>query len=180
MTTNVFRRVSLRRILAPVVLVTALAAVATPASADGEINTGYFGRVAIKGYDPVAYFTEAQAVQGTEEHSVEWLGAIWHFTTAENKQLFAAEPLRYAPQYGGYCAVGMASGTLTNDIDPEAWDIIEGKLYLNYSKTVTSHLNPDTISAADGHWSRIRAAAPSASSREELTASPRSILASPD
>ena len=95
-----------------------------PVHAQSLVNTGYFGNVAIKGYDPVAYFTRGQAVQGDEHHSVKWLGARWRFASEEHKDLFVADPIRYAPQYGGHCATGMAiHGGLTKDIDPEAWAI---------------------------------------------------------
>jgi YHS domain-containing protein len=102
------------------------------AAAGEVVNTGYFGDVAIKGYDPVAYFTQQKAVEGSAEFSHRWLGAEWHFASAENRDLFIADPVKYAPQYGGYCADGVSFGTITTNIDPEAWRIIEGKLYLSY------------------------------------------------
>ena len=98
----------------------------------GEINTGYFGNVAIKGYDPVAYFTESKAVKGEPGISHEWLGATWQFSSEKHKAMFSQNPIQYAPQYGGHCADGVAYGDLTTNIDPDAWRIIEGKLYLNY------------------------------------------------
>ena len=61
-----------------------------------------------------------------------WLGATWHFASAENRDLFEADPVKYAPQYGGHCADGVSFGTITTNIDPKAWRIIEGKLYLSY------------------------------------------------
>ena len=69
----------------------------------GEINTGYFGNVAIKGYDPVAYFTEQRAVKGAEGISHSWLGADWKFSSEKHKNLFSESPVKYAPQYGGFC-----------------------------------------------------------------------------
>ena len=95
----------------------------------GEINTGSRGSVAIKGYDPVAYFTEQRAVMGELTISHEWLGAIWRFSNEKHKTLFTRDPVKYAPQYGGYCADGVTYGVLVTDIDPEAWRIINGKLY---------------------------------------------------
>ncbi|MGO4838379.1 YHS domain-containing (seleno)protein, partial [Rhizobiaceae sp. 2RAB30] len=82
--------------------------------------------------DPVSYFTENKAVEGLAEFSYRWLGAEWHFTSAENRDLFKADPVKYAPQYGGYCADGVSFGTITTNIDPKAWRIIDGKLYLSY------------------------------------------------
>lgn len=89
-------------------------------------------RVAIKGYDTVAYFLESRPVPGSEKFSYEWEDAYWHFASAENRELFQANPARYSPQFGGYCAMGIAFGQYV-DIDPEAWTIVDGKLYLNKS-----------------------------------------------
>ena len=125
--------------------------------ADTKINTGYFGNVAIKGYDPVAYFTEGEAMEGSEDHALKWLGAKWYFTSNEHREMFEASPVKYAPQYGGHCATGMAiHGGLTKDIDPEAWAIIDNKLYLNYSK-VTKKLMDDGKAGpekADAKWKK--------------------------
>lgn len=159
MTTAIVQQTSFCRLLAWALALIVLTAAALPAGADDEVNTGYFGRVAIGGYDPVSYFTEARAVRGRQGHVYEWLGAIWHFSTEENKRMFAAEPLRYAPQYGGYCAIGVSEGTRTIDIDPEAWAIIDGKLYLNYSKSALGALNGKRIRAADEHWRTMQAEA---------------------
>jgi len=100
----------------------------------GEINKGYFGDLAIDGYDPVAYFTEQRAMKGSEDISHNWLGAEWAFSSEKHKKLFSENPVKYAPQYGGYCADGIAYGDITANIDPEAWRIIDGKLYLNYDQ----------------------------------------------
>ena len=131
---------------------------ATPASTwAGEINTGYFGNVAIQGYDTVAYFTEGKALKGTEAHSVKWLGAHWRFASDKHKQLFIANPQTYAPQYGGHCATGLAiHGNLTKDIDPEAWTIIDGKLYFNYSKETNRLLTDDVVSLekSEENWAK--------------------------
>ena len=89
--------------------------------------------VAIKGYDTVAYFTEGNAVKGDKQFAHIWEDATWQFASASNRDLFTANPERYAPQYGGYCALGLAAGEYA-DIDPGSWTIVEGKLYLNKSK----------------------------------------------
>ena len=73
-----------------------------------EYNTGYFGRVAIEGYDPVAYFTEGKAHKGSPNFSTEWDGVIWHFASAEHRDLFVKHPTAYAPQFGGLCTEGVA------------------------------------------------------------------------
>ncbi len=162
-TPTITSRRLLRAALPSIAVVVALSGPAAKLYADGpsgaQINTGYFGTVAIKGYDPVSYFTDAKAVRGSAEHMVEWLGAVWYFASEEHKLRFAANPVEFAPQYGGYCAIGMAGDTRTNDIDPEAWTIIDGKLYLSYSKEVGNLLNHDTILAADTNWLKFRASA---------------------
>jgi len=91
--------------------------------------------VAIKGYDPVAYFTQSKPVKGSSTFTHHWMNSTWWFASAEDRDEFARDPEKYAPQYGGYCACGVSQGH-TAPIDPEAWTIIEGKLYLNYSKGV--------------------------------------------
>lgn len=96
------------------------------------INTKAQPPVAIKGYDPVAYFEQQKPVKGSAEHSYQWQAATWHFASAENRQAFVDDPVKYAPQYGGWCAFAMARGKKV-DIDPDAWAIVDDKLYLNYS-----------------------------------------------
>jgi YHS domain-containing protein len=124
-----------------------------------KINTGYFGNVAIKGYDPVAYFTRHQAVRGSEQYSLDWLGAEWHFASSEHRALFAASPVKYAPQYGGHCADGIAYGDRTTNIDPKAWRIIEGKLYLNYDQGSAAELEevPGQLEKVKANWPKVRA-----------------------
>ena len=100
----------------------------------GEINTGRAGGLAIMGYEPVAYFTEHRPMMGSEEISHKWLGAEWRFVSEKHKKLFSESPAKYAPQYGGHCADGVAWGVLVTIIDPVAWRIIEGKLYLSYDQ----------------------------------------------
>lgn len=125
--------------------------------AEEFVNTGYFGDVAIKGYDPVAYFTENRAVEGSDEFAYRWLGATWRFTSAENRDLFASEPLKYAPQYGGHCADGVSFGTITTNIDPKAWRIIEGKLYLSYDPGAADGFEktPSKVVNSQKYWPEV-------------------------
>jgi YHS domain-containing protein len=109
-----------------------LVSCSTPASIP-PINRTAAG-VAIKGYDPVAYFTMGRPVAGQDALQYSWRGARWSFATREHLEMFQDNPERYAPQYGGYCAYAVSQGT-TADIDPESWAIVDNKLYLN--------LNPD-------------------------------------
>ena len=138
----------------------ALASFAQIASAADQevVNTGYFGDVAIKGYDPVAYFTQNQAVQGSPKFSSHWLGATWYFASAENRDLFIREPVKYAPQYGGHCADGVSLGTITTNIDPKAWRIIEGKLYLSYDPGAADGFekNPSKVVDSQKYWPEVQ------------------------
>jgi len=128
---------------------------AVPAFADGKIFTR--GGEAISGYDPVAYFTEGKPVEGKDDISFDWNGATWTFASVENREMFAANPEKYAPQYGGYCAYGASKGAAAKT-EPDAWSIIDGKLYLNYSDDVKARWLQDIpgyIKTADENWPEI-------------------------
>ncbi|NJN21151.1 MAG: YHS domain-containing protein [Leptolyngbya sp. RL_3_1] len=115
------------------------------------------GGIALKGADPVAYFTDATYVAGDAAHSYDWNGATWHFASAENRDQFASDPEKYAPQYGGYCAWAVSQGN-TAAIDPNAWEIVDGKLYLNYNQKVKDRWVediPGNISQADQNWPQV-------------------------
>lgn len=112
---------------------------------------------AIRGYDPVAYFTQGKPVRGSDAHAHGWNGAEWHFSSEENRAAFAADPEAYAPQYGGYCAWAVAEG-YTASVDPDAWRIVDGKLYLNYSRGVQRRWErdvPGNITRADANWPEV-------------------------
>jgi YHS domain-containing protein len=109
---------------------------------------------AINGYDPVAYFLQNKAVPGNDSYSTEWSGSKWKFISQANLDSFKIAPERYAPQYGGYCAYG-CSENHKSPTDPNAFTIVGGKLYLNYSLKVKEFWLKDTsgkIKAADGYW----------------------------
>lgn len=140
-----------RFFLGAFVLATALAV-----RAEKPVNTTFLG-VAIKGYDPVAYFTDGKAVKGDPDHSFEWNGAEWRFASAAHRDLFKADPVKYAPQYGGYCAWAVSRG-YTAGIDPDAWKIVNGRLYLNYSLKVQKQWAediPGNIAKAEENWPKI-------------------------
>lgn len=129
-----------------------------PACAKDLINQP-FGGIAIQGYDPVAYFTDGQAVKGSDEFAYEWLGAVWHFASAEHREIFAADPVKYAPQYGGYCASAMVGGEAAT-ASAEDWRIVDGKLYLFYSHDGLqewANNAPDEIKNADAKWGLLKA-----------------------
>ena len=88
--------------------------------------------IAVDGSDVVAYFTQGMPVAGSADISYDWMGATWLFSTEENRDMFAATPDAYAPQFGGYCAYAVSQGYTAPTI-PEAWRIVDGKLYLNFS-----------------------------------------------
>lgn len=128
---------------------------ALPAMAAGKVSTDW-GK-AVSGYDPVAYFTEGMPVEGRSEYALEWNGATWLFASAENRGLFKSMPEKYAPQFGGYCAWAVSQG-YTAQSDPEAWKIVDGKLYLNYSKSVQERWSKNIAgNIADGekNWPGI-------------------------
>lgn len=114
---------------------------------------------AIRGIDPVAYFTEGSPVAGSPEHTLMWRGAEWRFASAENMATFEMDPEAYAPQYGGYCAYAVSKGGIAKT-DPEAWTIHDGKLYLNFNLTVRgiwSEDIPGNVMKADANWPSVLA-----------------------
>ncbi len=115
-----------------------------------NVNDGF----ALHGYDPVAYFTKGEPTPGQDRFTAEYQGATYRFATAENRDRFAADPANYAPQYGGYCAFGTAMGRKF-DGDPQAWSVVDGKLYLNLNKKVQTRWkeNPEGfIRGANHNW----------------------------
>lgn len=113
-------------------------AVAWAAPPINTLKTGIFGGgsdVAILGYDPVAYFTVDKPVKGQDRFATVWKGAKWKFSSQANLDLFKSEPDKYAPQYGGYCAYGVAQDNLVS-IEPDKFKVLDGKLYLNYNAEV--------------------------------------------
>ncbi|MCU0854511.1 MAG: YHS domain protein [Rhodobacteraceae bacterium] len=140
------RRLALAALGAALVLPRAARAATPPVYAEGGI--------AIDGTDAVAYFTQAAPVAGLAEHQVEWQGAIWRFVSEANRAAFAADPSAYAPQYGGWCAWAVAEGYTASTV-PEAWAIVDDRLYLNYSRRVQRQWSrdiPGNIARADANW----------------------------
>lgn len=127
-----------------------------PAFAAKPVNTNLAG-AAVEGTDVVAYFTQGKPVKGSTEFTYEWNGAMWQFASAEHRALFAQDPETYAPQYGGYCAYAVAQGA-TAGIDPTAWTIHEGKLYLNLSPGTQERWKKNSagfINKADVNWPKL-------------------------
>jgi YHS domain-containing protein len=116
-----------------------------PASAqdDGTLRKKHYNlesNIAIKGYDPVAYFTQNKAAKGKKELSVSHQGIVYYFASAQNKEAFKAAPYKYEPEYGGWCAYAMGNSGEKVTIDPETFKLINGKLYLFYNRYFTNTL----------------------------------------
>jgi len=115
------------------------------------------GGVAIKGYDTVAYFQDGKAIKGDESFNFQWHNLTWYFKTRENRDLFAANPEKFAPQYDGYCAWAMTEERKAVT-DPEVWKIVDGKLYLNCSMAAYEKWSkdiPGNIEKADANWLKL-------------------------
>ena len=128
-------------------------------SVAGEDDKPVRARVAIEGYDPVAYFTDSRPVKGSPAFSSEFDDVVYYFVNAEHKKMFAADPDRYAPQYSGYCAAALSKGYKAT-IDPASWTISNGKLYVFHSKDGLSLFAEDSagmIAKADAHWATLKA-----------------------
>ena len=125
--------------------------------AAGESSVDSSG-LALKGYDPVAYFTENKPAKGKAEFTARHEGATYRFASAANRDAFAAAPAKYSPQYGGYCAFGVASGYKA-PIEPDAWTVVDGKLYLNYNQSVRRQWSgdiPGYLRKAAANWPQVR------------------------
>ncbi len=112
------------------------------------------GGVAIQGYDPVAFFTDHKPVKGREEFPARYNGAYYYFASKEHRDLFKADPAKYEPVFGGYCAFGVSRGKLV-EIDVDAFQIVDGRLLLQYSKGVRDDFNKDTkgnLEKAQANW----------------------------
>lgn len=130
---------------------------AQPRAAKPAVFTDIVKGVAVGGYDPVAYFTDGKPVKGRTDITLQHEGAEWRFASAANRDAFRADPARYAPQYGGYCAWAVASG-YTAKGDPDAWTISGGKLYLNYNKSVQKSWEKDiagNVKKGDANWPKV-------------------------
>ncbi len=148
---------SIRRLFIAVLLPAAMLVHALPAAAKEPVFTASFSDLAIRGYDPVAYFTEGRPTEGKDGFEFDWKGATWRFANQENLDAFKANPAAYAPQFGGYCAWAVSQGYTASTV-PEAWRIVDGKLYLNYSKGVQARWEqdvPGNIAKANRNWPTV-------------------------
>lgn len=122
--------------------------------------------VAVKGYDVVSYVNDNKAVEGSKDHAAEYNGVTYYFSTAENKDTFTKSPERYLPQYGGWCAYGVAAANQKFPVDPQVFKVVDGKLYLFFNgETPDGPLNTvvpwnedeaDLIKKADTNWPAVK------------------------
>ena len=150
----------LKGALAALAISVALPAAALAAGFDVNVTTT---DLALRGYDPVSYFTDGAPTPGEIDITAEHQGATYRFASAEHKAMFEADPAKYAPQYGGYCAFGLAQG-YKFDGDPQVWKIVDDKLYLNLSSKVSTIWQqdvPGNIENADAKWQMVKDADPS-------------------
>lgn len=152
--TSAFRKLALGATLA--------LSLATSALAGGvDTNTTTTG-LALRGVDPVTYFTDGAPKEGDFQITAMHDGAMYRFVSEENKAKFEADPAKYLPQYGGYCAMGAAMG-MKLDGDPDLWHIVDGKLYLNVAPAIAKKWEADAanmIQQADAKWADIKDKAP--------------------
>lgn len=149
-------------LIAVAVLIVAIAGFATVKKVS-PVGWGWWGTtntssgVALQGYDPVSYFDGESPSKGSDQHAFDWNGASWHFSSAANQQRFAADPSRFAPQFGGFCAFAVGKG-FTADPMPEAWHIEDGKLYvfadLNVRDDWVAALSEGSRQQSEENWAR--------------------------
>ena len=153
-------RASLLAVTTAIALSAALAPIAAHAydeNSTAAVNVDAKG-VGLQGHDPVAYFTAGAPTAGKAEFNAAHAGVTYHFASAANRDAFKADPAKYAPQYGGFCAWAVSNDD-TADIDPNAWKIVNGKLYLNYSLEIQKKWEadiPGNVAKADKNWPALR------------------------
>jgi YHS domain-containing protein len=156
-----------RRFLSGAALVAAMAlpwpALAYDENSSSDVNVDANG-LALKGYDPVAYFNASAPARGQSQFSARHQGATYWFVSAANRDAFAANPGRYAPAFGGFCAMGVALEKKL-DVDPQAWRVVDGRLYLNVNKDVQKRWLddvPGNLATANRNWPALKNKVPKA------------------
>lgn len=146
-----------RTLLATIIAIPMLLPATASFAGKAAVFTGLVDGTGAGGYDVVAYQAENAAKAGNEGIVAEFQGVNYRFVSQANRTMFTADPVKYVPAYGGYCAYAVSQG-YTAKIDPEAFTVVDGKLYLNYSKNIQSKSQQDTaghISAANGNWPKV-------------------------
>jgi YHS domain-containing protein len=158
-------RTTITRWIAGIVLAQALLCIVTPIAGAGEkLLAVDSNHIAIKGYDTVAYFTDGRAVKGSSQFEYVYDDARWLFSNSAHREMFVADPDRYMPRYGSYCAACIATKTCAalfpaHPADPEAWTIVDGKLYMFGGKNVIDRWRADSaenIRQGNAHWTAIQ------------------------
>jgi YHS domain-containing protein len=148
----------MRTLFAVAVLALTALFAAAPAHAEQQpVHTALLSRVAVGGYDPVAYFTDGRPVRGASQFSIVHQGYEYRFASAEHLAAFRANPSHYLPQYGGYCAWAVAHG-YTAAGNPQNWRIVDGRLYLNYNDEIQTRWETDIpghIRSANANWPSV-------------------------
>ena len=142
---------------------TAMPSFAVVETSTSAVNTNEEG-LAMHGYDPVAYFMSNAPMKGEKKFAVKHMGGTYYFANAKNMKAFKADPAAYLPQYGGFCAMGVALGKKL-DGDPNVWKIVDNKLYLNVNKDVSMAWQrdiPGNIEKADDYWPEVKDQTPAA------------------
>lgn len=126
-------------------------------AAEPPVYTGLLSNTGAGGYDTVGYFTQGKPVKGSPHYTTEYQGATWRFANAENLAQFNANPEKFAPAYGGYCAWAVSQGYLAKG-DSQHWSIRDGRLFLNYNQSVQTSWLANTnqlIREADANWPAV-------------------------
>lgn len=145
--------------LAALLMLPLLNLVPHSAAAAAEVHTTLFGNVAIDGYDAVAYHLDGAPTKGRSDYSYRWHDAEWRFASADHRDRFIADPERYAPAYGGWCAWAVATKGEKVGTDPEAFSVVNGRLFLNYDKSIRKQWDADRaalIERGDALWPTLR------------------------
>ncbi len=134
--------------------IAAFVLLSTSVFAGDLVNVSGASRVALSGFDPVAFFADAKPVNGSPFISAQHQGATYFFASEDHKKLFAAAPEKYAPQFGGFCAFGVGLDKLF-PVDISTWQVRDGKLYLNLNPDILNKFNADlsgNIAKANKNW----------------------------
>jgi YHS domain-containing protein len=126
-------------------------------AAGGALTAAAEQRLALRGYDPVAYFTEKRPMRGDPQYQHEWDGAIYRFASAKHLELFKVNPDRYLPQYNNFCAASLAKGIKYHG-DPEHWLVVDGRLYLFGGPAGPPAMKADPVAMkkeADQNWQTV-------------------------
>ena len=151
----------MRNVFFAMIVLSAVTSFAQDATTLRKKNYNLTDGIGIKGYDPVAYFTENKSVKGSKEFAVSDEGVTYYFSSASNKEEFKKNPSKYEPQYGGWCAYAMGKDGTKVEVDPGTFKIVNGKLFLFYNQFFNNTLkswNKDEANLhqhSEANWQKI-------------------------